>query len=64
METIERELHAASSLVAFRAPANVVAALDKATADDLCSRSDVARRALLNYLRQRGLLSEPRNEVA
>ena len=56
--TTEDELQTASALVAFRAPANLVVALDKARADDLCSRSDVARRALLDHLRQRGFLPE------
>jgi hypothetical protein len=60
----EDELQTASALVAFRAPANLVAALDKATADDMCSRSDVARRALLDYVRQRGLLPEPKRDMS
>jgi hypothetical protein len=63
MTTAEEELQTASALVAFRAPANLVAALDQATADDMCSRSDVARRALLDHLRQRGLLRKSRTNT-
>jgi len=48
----------AGRIVSFKAPANLARAIDAASSQDGCSMSDVARRALIHDLRQRGLLSQ------
>jgi hypothetical protein len=48
------------TVVAIRIPADVRAALDRAAARDLCSVSDVIRRAMLDRLREGGLIDESR----
>jgi hypothetical protein len=56
----ECELQRSPHVVTFRATSGLIDAMDKASTDDMCSRSDIARRALVDHLRQRGLLPEVR----
>ncbi len=50
-----------SRIMAFVVPADITAATKTAAANDLCSMSYICRRALVNDLRERGLLAEKEN---
>ena len=56
----ERELAAqtAQQVIAFRVPSSLADAVGTAAAQDMCSKSDVGRKALLQHLRERGLFVE------
>jgi hypothetical protein len=58
MNTTDRARARCDSVVAIRIPAALREALDRAAARDLCSVSDVIRRATLDSLRAAGLIDE------
>jgi hypothetical protein len=58
MSTTDRERQRCDTVVAIRIPAAVREALGRAAQRDLCSVSDVIRRAMLDSLRAAGLLDE------
>jgi metal-responsive CopG/Arc/MetJ family transcriptional regulator len=61
MQLAEAEDQLAPVLMTLRMPRWLADAADRAAAKDLSSRSDVGRKALVQYLKSRSLLT---NEVA
>jgi len=54
-DRLDDEADERGGYVHFRAPANMVAAIEAVATDEGISRSDVARRALLRELRRFGV---------
>lgn len=50
----------ANRIVAFRAPENLITAMEREASKRLCSISDVARELVVCDLRRRGLLEQAR----
>jgi predicted transcriptional regulator len=55
MNTDDKDLRT----VAFRAPEQLVAALEQLASKEMCSMSHIARHAVLRELREHGLMTEP-----
>jgi hypothetical protein len=60
MQNTDQDRRRCDTVVAIRIPTAVRAALERAARRDLCSISDVIRRATLDRLRDEGLIEEPR----
>jgi hypothetical protein len=60
---VDEDAEERGGIVAFRAPADLIARVDEAAAAECISRSDVARRALVRDLDRAGIVAAPAREA-